>query len=188
MPSFTAATKELPSRSHIIDVERFGPWALVTGATSGIGEEFARQLAAHGINLVLAARHIERLDAIGAELAKRHGIKTASLQVDLTRDDALATIEKATRYLDVGLVVSNAGVGAPGAFLETDLEELHAIARVNVLAHSDLAHHFGRRLAARKSGGLILVGAAGAVRGVPFMAHVAATKAYVYSLGEALHI
>jgi short-subunit dehydrogenase len=171
-----------------IDPQRFGPWALVTGASAGIGRELARQIAARDIHVALVARRAAPLEALATELAGRNGVRTRVIVLDLTRDDALAALASATDDLDVGLCVSNAGDAVPGEFLTTSREALRAAVAVNVLAHLDLAHHFGRRLAARGRGGLLLVGALGASRGVPFMAHPAATKAYVHSLGEALHV
>jgi uncharacterized protein len=172
----------------IVDPARFGPWALITGASAGIGKEFARQLAAHGINLVLTARRGAALEVLGAAVEKEHGVQVRALPLDLTRDDSVQALADETRDLDIGLVISNAGDAVPGEFLTTSREELHAIVHLNVLAHLDLMHHFGSRLARRKRGGLLLVGALGASRGVPFMANAAATKAYVHSLGEALHL
>jgi short-subunit dehydrogenase len=176
------------ARARLIDRTRFGPWALVTGASSGIGREFARQIASHGIHVVLASRRVAELEALGREVRARWGVEHRVVEVDLSRPDALATIDASTRDLDIGLVVSNAGAAKPGDFLEASRDEMHATARLNVLAHLDLAHHFGRKLAARKRGGLLLVGALGASDGVPFMAHTAATKAYVHSLGQSLHV
>ena len=174
--------------TRLIDPARFGPWALVTGASSGIGREFARQVAADGISVVLAARRVAALEALGREIAQRWGVEYRAIEVDLTKPDFLVTIDNATRDIDIGLVISNAGDAIPGEFLTADRERMHAIVRVNVLANLDVSHHFGRRLAARQGGGLVLVGALGALDGVPFMANPAATKAYVYSLGRALHI
>jgi short-subunit dehydrogenase len=176
------------ARAHLIDPARFGPWALITGASAGIGKEFAHQLAAHGINLVLTARRGATLDALGAAVATQYGVRFRAVPLDLTMDDSLPALANATRDLDIGLVISNAGDAVPGEFLATPREKLHAIVRLNVVAHLDIAHHFGHRLAARKRGGMVLVGALGASRGVPFMANAAATKAYVHSLGEALHL
>ncbi len=177
-----------PSRPRLIDSASFGPWAVVTGASSGIGKEFARQLAAHGINLVLASRRGAELETIGRDMSRTFGVRYRVVAVDFAKGDALTAIEAETRDLDVGLLVSNAGDARPGEFLSASRDDMHATVGVNVLAHLDLAHHFGRRLAARKRGGLLLVGALGASDGVPFMANPAATKAYVHSLGEALHI
>jgi short-subunit dehydrogenase len=182
-----SAVAAAPSRPKLVDPARFGPWAVVTGASSGIGSEFARRLAADGIHVTLVSRRAPALEALGSELSGTYGIQHRVVAVDLTKGDALSAIDAATHDLDVGLLVSNAGDARPGEFLAADLDEMHATVRVNVLAHLDLVHHFGRRLAARKGGGIALVGALGASDGVPFMANAAATKAYVRSLGEALH-
>src|SRR5262249_55019311 len=155
------------------------PWAVVTGASSGIGAEFARQLAASGLHLVLAARRASALEALGAELAQRYDVTCRALSVDLSRAGAVGAIEEATGDLDVGLVVSNAGTGFPGEFLAASRDELHAIVNLNAVATLDLAHAFGRRLAARKRGGLLLVGALGGSEGIPLMANAGATKAFV---------
>jgi short-subunit dehydrogenase len=175
-------------RTRVLDPKQFGPWALITGASAGIGREFAHQVAGHGINVVLTARRGAALESLGRELAGRYDIRYRAVPLDLARDDARQILASATADLDLGLVISNAGDAVPGAFLATPAEQLKAIVRLNVLAQLEIAHHFGQRLAARGRGGLILVGALGASRGVPFMANAAATKAYVHSLGEALHI
>jgi len=177
-----------PSHARLIDTGRFGPWALVTGASAGIGREFAHQLGAHGLNLVLTARRGAALEALGRIVGERYGVRWRALPLDLERDDGLQALSTETRDLDIGLVISNAGDAVPGEFLAASREALQATVRINVLAHLDIAHHFGQRLAARGRGGLVLVGALGASRGVPFMANAAATKAYVHSLGEALHV
>jgi short-subunit dehydrogenase len=171
-----------------MDAARFGPWALVTGASAGIGKEFARQLAAHGIRLVLAARRAQELESVARELRESFRVECRVVSVDLTQPGSIDELEAASRDLDLGLVISNAGDAVPGEFLSASPDALHAIVQINVLANLDVAHHFGRRLAARKRGGLVLVGALGASNGVPFMANAAATKAYVHSLGKALHI
>lgn len=187
--SHPGAASHAPEKLKLIDPVRFGPWALVTGASSGIGREFVRQLAAHGLNVALASRRLADLEAVGHEIAEQWGVEHRSIEVDLTKADFLLTIDNATSDLDIGLVISNAGDFARGEFLTIEREHLHAMVRVNVLANLDISHHFGQRLVARKRGGLVLVGAAlAASDGVPFMANPAATKAYVHSLGRALHI
>ena len=171
-----------------IDKDVYGPWALVTGASSGIGEEFARQAAAGGINVALLARREERLKEVAAELTQRYDVQTRVVAVDLARDAILDAVAAATDDLDIGLLVSNAGAGHPGPFVSLPLARLREIVQLNVIAHLELAHHFGRKLAERGRGGIVLVSAAAAVGGLPYMANDSATKAYPLNLGEALHV
>lgn len=165
----------------------FGPWALVTGASSGIGKEFARQIAASGINVVLVGRREALLAEVGRALTQNFRVEHRVLAMDLSQQGFIDGLEEGTRDLDVGLVVSNAGTGNPGQFLKLDQQLLAATLRLNTLAHLEIAQHFGRKLADRHRGGLILVGAMGAEHGVPFLANDGGAKAYVHSLGEALH-
>jgi uncharacterized protein len=170
-----------------LDKKRFGPWALVTGASSGIGKEFARQIAGSGINVVLVARREDLLKEVGVEISKRYGVEHRVVVLDVSREDFIRQLAPATADLDIGLVVSNAGTGNPGEFLKLDRQLHQATLRVSTMAHLDITHHFGARLAKRKRGGLILAGAMGAENGIPCMANDGAAKAYVHSLGEALH-
>src|SRR5271155_1806053 len=170
-----------------LDRKRFGPWALVTGASSGIGKEFARQIAASGIHVALVGRREPLLQTVGAECTQASGVQHRVIPLDLSEPDFLPVLADATRDLDVGLVVSNAGTGNPGAFLKHDRQLLRETLRLSTMAHLDIAHHFGQKLAERRRGGIILAGAMGAENGVPVMANDGAAKAYVHSLGEALH-
>jgi len=170
-----------------IDKRRFGPWAVITGASSGIGKEFARQIAAAGVHVALVARREPLLRAVGAECSQASGVEHRIIPLDLSEPDFLPVLADATRDLDVGLVVSNAGTANPGEFLKLDRRLLQATLRLNTMAHLDITHHFGVKLAERRRGGLILVGAMGAENGIPCIANDGAAKAYVHSLGEALH-
>ena len=170
-----------------VDSKRFGPWALITGASSGIGREFARQIAASHINVVLVARRQALLDALGAQLSRDFGIRHRVVVADLSDEGFISGLADATRDLDIGLVISNAGSANPGRFTDKDRDELAMTLRLSALAHAELALHFGRRLAKRGAGGLLFVGAMGADTGAPFMAHDGGAKAYVQSLGLALH-
>ncbi len=171
----------------MVEISSYGPWAVVTGASSGIGRAFAEQLAAAGLHLVLAARSTDRLASLGATLRRTHGIQHRVVTVDLREPEAARTLVDATADLDVGLLVSNAGAGRPGLLLDQDLDELHHRLTLNATTHLDLAHAFGRRFVARGRGGIVLVSALGAIHGLPNMAHESAAKAYVLNLGEALH-
>jgi len=170
-----------------IDRERFGPWALITGASSGIGKEFARQIAASGINVVLVARRDALLAKLGRAISQEFNVEYRALAMDLSQEGFIAGLADATHDIDIGLVVSNAGTANPGEFVKLDRQLLQETLRLNTMAHLDIAHYFGRKLAERRRGGLILVGAMGAENGVPYIANDGAAKAYVHSLGEALH-
>jgi hypothetical protein len=170
-----------------LDKKRFGPWALVTGASSGIGKEFARQIAASGINIVLVARREDLLNEIGVQFSKRYRVEHRIVVLDVSREDFIGRLASATDDLDIGLVVSNAGTGNPGEFLKHDRQLLHDTLRLNTIAHLDITHHFGQKLGERRRGGIIFVGALGAENGIPCMANDGGAKAYVHSLGEALH-
>jgi uncharacterized protein len=170
-----------------LDKGQFGPWALVTGASSGIGKEFTRQIAASGINVVLVARRDALLAELGRAIAQEFDVQYRALAMDLSQEGFIVRLADATKDLDIGLVVSNAGTPNPGEFLKLNRELLEATLRLNTMAHLEIAHHFGRKLAERQRGGLILVGSMGAENGVPFLANDGGAKAYIHSLGEALH-
>src|SRR5437870_7881415 len=170
-----------------LDKGQFGPWALVTGASSGIGKEFARQIAASGINVVLVARRDALLAELGRAIAQQFDVQYRALAMDLSQEGFIAGLADATHDIDIGLVVSNAGTANPGEFLKLDRQLLQATLRLNTMSHLDIAHYFGRKLAERRRGGLILVEAMGAENGIPYITNDAAAKAYVHSLGEALH-
>jgi short-subunit dehydrogenase len=168
----------------MVEIASYGPWAVVTGASSGIGRAFAEHLAAAGVNVVLASRSTDRLQALGASL---RGVAHRVVTVDLSTESGAAALLDATADLDVGLLVSNAGGGRPGRFLEQDLDDLHGRLMLNATSHLNLAYGFGRRFVERGRGGIVLVSAHGALQGLPNMAHESAAKAYVLNLGESLH-
>ena len=167
-------------------MSRYGPWAVVTGASSGIGEALARELAARGVHVVLCARRKDRLDALAGELAGRHGTKARAVEVDLARPDFLPAIEEATRDIDVGLLVNNAGFGDKGPFLGSDLDMHLRMLATNCRAPLVLSHAFAPRLVARGRGGILITSSTAAFQGLPFSAHYAATKGYDLQLAEGL--
>lgn len=171
-----------------LDKARFGPWALITGASSGIGREFARQIAASGINVVLVARREALLQEAGAEFSKAYGIEYRIVVADLSEEGFLGRLASATEDLDIGLVISNAGTANPGEFLKLHRNELVRLLKLNSLAHMEIAHQFGPGLVQRRRGGIVLCGAMGAMQGVPYMANESGAKSYVQSFGEALHV
>src|ERR1700719_3976024 len=162
-----------------IDKKRFGPWALITGVSSGSGKEFARQIAASGINVALVARRDALLADLGRAISQEFGVHYRALAMDLSQEGFITGLADATHDIDIGLVVSNAGTANPGEFLKLDRQLLQATLRLNTMAHLDITHHFGAKLAKRMRGGLILVGAMGAENGVSCMANDGAATAYV---------
>lgn len=170
-----------------ISADRFGPWAVVTGASSGIGREFARQLAANGLNVVLAARRTDLLTTVAEELQRDHEIQCRVVALDLSDPAELDRLVAATSDLDVGLLVSNAGDLTPGRFLDRELSAAVESLHLNAFSHLVLTHRFAERMARRGKGGVVLLGSPGAEHGIPGLAAHTAAKAYVNTLGRGLH-
>ena len=167
-------------------LRKYGPWAVVTGASDGIGLAFSEELAAIGLNLVLVARRADRLDALSDDLRSKYGTESVVVPADLSTPEGLGKVDKATANLDVGLLVAAAGYGTSGPLLGADLEREHNMLEVNCFAVLQQVVSFGNRLTRRKRGGIILMSSLVGWQGVPQSAHYAATKAYVQSLAEAL--
>ena len=165
--------------------DRYGPWALVTGASDGLGRSFARALAARGLNLILVARRASALERLADEFRDAHGVRCLVRPVDLRDPASAAALDEETARLDVGLVVAAAGFGSIGPFLDRPLDDERDMLAVNAGAVLGIAHAFGRRLRARGRGGLVLFGSVVGFQGTPLSANYAATKAYVQSLVEA---
>jgi uncharacterized protein len=166
--------------------ERYGPWALVTGASSGIGAEFARQLARAGLNLVLVARRKARLDELAHQIEEHDRIQVRTVRADLSRPYFIADILSATRAIEIGLLVNNAGFGLAGNFLDHRLQDEAALLNVNCRAPLVLTHVFGRKMARRKIGGIIFVSSVSSYIATPFEASYAASKVYELFLAQSL--
>lgn len=166
---------------------KYGPWAVVTGASSGIGREIASMLAEAGLNLVLVARRRGVLERMAGDLGPRHGIEARVVTADMALEAGIGTVEAAARDLDVGMLVAAAGFGTSGPFLESSLETELEMLDVNCRAPLRMSLHFGRRFAGRGRGGIVLMSSLVGFQGTPNAAHYAATKAYVQTLAEALH-
>lgn len=177
----TTATGAIPARSL-----PYGPVALVTGASDGIGEAFARDLARRGYGLVLVARRRERLETLADELNSAHGVIATVIAADLGRADEVSRVIGATRDHDIGLLIAAAGFGTSGPFIDQPIEAELDMIDVNCRAAAALTHAFGRRFALRGKGGIVLMSSLVAFQGVPRAANYAATKAYVQSLAEGL--
>jgi len=165
-----------------------GKTALVTGASSGIGEAFARELAARGMDLVLVARSEDKLRALAAELARGHGIRADVIASDLGREGAAVRLYHEVEGLGmrVDMLLNNAGFGAYGPFETLSPDRDHAEVMLNVTAVVDLTHAFLPAMAERGDGAVINVGSTAGFQPLPYMAVYGATKAFVLSFSEAL--
>lgn len=168
--------------------QRFGPAALVTGASDGIGRAIAAALAAQGFDLILVSRRAPALEALAGDLAARFGIETKVLAMDLSDLAAVAALLSQTEGDPVGLLVAAAGFGSVGPFLDQEAENELNMVDLNCRAVVGLAHGFGRRMAGQGRGGIVLFGSVVGFSGAPFSATYAATKGFVQSLAEALAV
>ena len=169
--------------------EAKGDWALVTGTSSGIGREFAMQLAAAGMNLVLVARRKHLLDVLGSELSQQHGIRALPLAVDLSQPNAISEMRSrlVAESLKVRVLVNNAAFGRWGSFEATPPEVYEEMIRLNVMAMVSLCHHFLQDLSSFPSSAIINVSSPAAYNPIPYMSVYAATKAFVSSFSQALY-
>lgn len=166
--------------------ERYGPWAVVTGATDGIGRALAHQLAQAGFDLVLVARREPQLQALAQTLTREAAVQARAVALDLSLPDSPGVLAQQTAGLDVGLLVAAAGFGTSGPFVDSALEQELGMIDVNCRAVAAVTHHFARRFVSRGRGGLVLLSSLVAFQGVPRAANYAATKAWVQSFAEGL--
>jgi short-subunit dehydrogenase len=166
--------------------DRYGPWAVITGASSGLGEAFAHALAARGIRSVLVARRRDELARVAQDVQRRHGIDCEILAADVGRPEFPDDLSAACADRDVGLVISNAADNPAGAFRRHSRHTVERILDVNVRATLLLANLWLPRLSERGRGAFLLVGSAEGYTGVPYSAVYSSTKAFVLAFGEAL--
>ncbi len=162
-----------------------GRTALVTGASSGIGADIARELGKRGANVILVARRRDKLEALSAELSAL-GVKAQAAECDVA--DEAARLALATAHPEVDILVNNAGLGVFGAFADVEWSRFANMLAVNVTAVTHLTHLFAARMAARGYGRVMMVASTAAFQPVPLYAVYAASKAYVLSLSDALNV
>jgi uncharacterized protein len=165
---------------------RYGPWALVAGASVGLGEAFAGALAGRGLNLLLIARGQPALQQLAERLRREHGIEVRTLATDLARPDVQTAVQELSAGLDVGLLVYNAASSVIGPFLDFPVEDHLRVVDVNCRGPLVLSHLFGRAMAKRGRGGIVLMTSTAGSQGGPWIASYAASKAFNLLLAEAL--
>ena len=164
-------------------------WVLITGASSGFGEEFARQYAEQGHSLVLVARRLERLQALAEALRQQYRVDVVVEQVDLSAVAAVIQLHQRLRErgIAIDILVNNAGHGLQGPFLDMQLDAALAMLQLDVASLTAVTHVFAQDMRTRGRGKILLVASLLAFQGVENFAVYAAAKAYVLRLGEALH-
>ena len=167
--------------------DRYGPIALITGASSGIGLAFAEELAERAFDLVLVARRVDRLQELTEKLERQHGTKVSICDADLSQPNAPAELHRLVAGRDIGLVISNAGFSVRGLHESLDPDELTEMLTVNCHAPLHLARLFLPTLKARRKGAFVMVSSIEALMGCPMSAAYSAMKALVLHLGEGLY-
>jgi short-subunit dehydrogenase len=166
---------------------RYGPWAVVAGASEGVGECFAHAIAERGVNVVLLARRQNVLDDVAASIRAATGVEVRSVAIDLATDDAMDEVREATADLDVGLIMYCAGADPNYTyFLDQSIETSTAMVHRNCVVPMEMCHHFAPPMRERGKGGIILVGSGAGLIGAPYMVAYGATKAFDMVFAESL--
>jgi short-subunit dehydrogenase len=167
--------------------EKYGPWAVIAGASDGTGRAFTHRVATTGINCVIIARREKVLEELAQEIRSSYGVDCVPAAIDLSTSDAFEKTLEAAGSREVGLLISNAGSDPNGShFLNKDIHPWMDLVNRNVVTNMRLVHHFGSLMRQRRRGGLLLVGSAAGYGGSRFMAVYSATKAFVWCLAESL--
>lgn len=178
--------KKIPN-SIQSSISQYGSWAIVTGASSGIGKALAIHIAGCGVNVVLNARSEDTLQRFAADLEKTFGVKCIVVASDLSIEKGIKALTDATQDLDIGLMVASAGFGTSGSFVHSSIKDEHDMLKVNCEALLLLTHAYANKFIHRKKGGIILLSSIISFQGAPYATHYAATKAYVQTLAEGLY-
>ncbi len=170
----------------IKNVTKYGPWSLVTGASSGIGRAISEQLAVQGLNVVLVARNKEKLRDLSTDLVDQYDIETKVIPADLVKVDDIHKVIDQTAQYDIGLLVNNAGKEDSGNFTDIPIEDLANSLTLNTTALLRLSHHFAKKMLERRKGGIVILSSIVSFQGVPMIANYAGSKAYDLVFGEGL--
>jgi uncharacterized protein len=167
---------------------KYGPWALITGGSASIGEAFAWILAERGLNLMLVARNLERLEQKAADIqAQNPTIQVRTHQADLSLSGKIEPLIQASHDLEIGLVIPNAAMETNGSFLKNNFADEQRLIQLNITAPAQMAYHYGRLMSQRGHGGILFVSSIAGYNPTPYMANYGASKAYIISLSESLY-
>jgi short-subunit dehydrogenase len=165
----------------------YGEWALITGASSGIGKALAYEIASKKLNLILVARRQSELEIVANDIRRKHQVATLIIAADISTPEGIDHICDQTENHTIGLLVLSAGIAGNGAFTKNNLDyELQTI-NINIISTLKLTHHFVKMMEQRSRGGILLLSSLTACMPSPYFSNYAATKAYVLSLGTSLY-
>ncbi len=167
--------------------EKYGSWALITGATSGIGAELSNQIAAKGLNIVLVARKEKELIEKADLISKKYGVKTKYISADIALQEGIEKVKSGCNNLQIGLLVLAAGLEVNGAFEKNNIQLELQVVQLNVISTLVLTHHFIAPMIKRRKGGVLMISSLSGHMPNPYFANYAGTKAYVLNFGASLY-
>eukprot|EP01135_Chromosphaera_perkinsii_P010301 Nk52_evm1s2103 gene=Nk52_evmTU1s2103 len=169
--------------------EKYGPWALITGATSGIGFEFVKEVARRGLNVVMVARRGDLLEEKKSEITTKvnTAVQVRCLVADLSQSSGVEAVIEGTRGVDIGLLIPCAGMEVHGPVVTNDISKELAMIQLNVTSVFALTHHYAKGMVERKKGGILLVASIAGHLPNPFLSNYAGTKAYIVNYGQSLN-
>ncbi len=167
--------------------KQYGSWALITGASAGIGRTFAEELAKKGLNLILVARRKSLLDELAQQLEQHHEISTRVIVADMSDTSEVNRVIEQSADLEIGLVIPNAGIETHELFDQQSWQQVDSLLQINMAAPTRLAHHFAGQMRQRGRGGILFVSSIMAYMPSAYLAQYAASKAYIQLLAEGMH-
>lgn len=166
--------------------ENFGPWAIIAGASEGLGAAYAEEIARKGLNVILIARRKDKLEELEKSISKTFNVKAETIQLDLGSDDFLINLAAKTKNKEIGLMVYNAALSPIGLFHNNSADIHQKVIKVNCQAPMQMSYHFGSLMKERGKGGIILMSSLAGLQGNPIHTHYSASRAYNINLAEGL--
>jgi uncharacterized protein len=167
--------------------DTYGEWALITGASSGIGKALAYEIANKGLSLVLVARGQAELEKISRDIQNKYSVSTKVVLADLSIQDGINEVIAKTQDLTIGLLVLSAGMENNGSFTKNNLEKELQVIELNIVSTLKLTHHFTKKMESQNKGGILFVSSLTAHMPSPYFSNYAATKSYIFSLATSLY-